>query len=194
MLYFIKSQNFLKIGYSQDFNTLVDRMSSYITHNPNFVLLSFTEFGTQKDESSIHKLLKDYQYYTEWFSNDLKVFQIWESYINKKNLIPKNCFYQFPQDIQKLKELNYREVWDSPLIQDFEEEKTLEEKEIFLLKYFGTYKTFTSEDFIRACKFSEKEINIKVNRKILENYGYIFNEFTEELITLKKVKFINFNL
>ena len=58
MLYFIKSQNYLKIGYSQDFETLIDRMTSYITHNPDFVLLSFTEYGTTKDEKALHKLLK----------------------------------------------------------------------------------------------------------------------------------------
>jgi len=70
----------------------------------------------------------------------------------------------------------------------------LEEDEIFLLKYFGTYKTFSSEDFIRACKFCEKEINKKVNKKFLENFGYIFNEFTDELVTIKKNRFINIQL
>ena len=182
MLYFIRAQKYLKIGYSQDFNTLVDRMLSYMTHNPDFILLSFTEFGTVKDESTIHKLLKEFQYYTEW-------------YVAKKNLIPKNCFYQFPDDIQKLKELNYKEVWDSPLIPDFDyEDKNAEEQEIYLLKYFGTYKTFTSEDFTRACKFCEKELNIKISKTFLEEFGYIFNEFTDELVTLKKIKFTNINL
>lgn len=191
MLYFIKSQNYLKIGYSQDFETLVDRMSSYCTHNPNFILLSFTEFGTTKDEKALHKLLKDFQYYTEWFRDDLKVFQTWEKYIKDKNLIPKNCFYSFPDDMSKLKNLNYREVWDSPLILDFNTEISKEDEEITLLKYFGIKKTFTNEDFIRACKFCEKELNLKVNKKYLESFGYILSENNEVAVTVLKTKFIN---
>ena len=194
MLYFIRSQKYLKIGYSQDFETLVNRMESYMTHNPDFILISFTEFGEKKDEKAIHKLLKEYQYYTEWFKDNLKVFQIWENYIEKKNLIPKNCFYLFPEDIEKLRKLNYREVWDSPIIYNFDEETTQEEEEIFLLKYFGTKKTFSSEDFIRACKFSEKELNKKVNKNYLEKFGYIISENNEVTVTVMKTKFLTLNL
>lgn len=31
-----------------------------MTHNPDFILISFTEFGGKKDEKAIHKLLKPY--------------------------------------------------------------------------------------------------------------------------------------
>lgn len=194
MLYFIRSQKYLKIGYSQDFETLIDRMLSYYTHNPDFILLSFTEFGSTKDEKTLHKLLKEFQYYTEWFKDDLKVFQTWEKYVNKNNLIPKNCFYSFPEDMSKLKQLNYKEVWDSPLVLDFDNEISKEEEEITLLKYFGTRKTFTNEDFFRACKFCEKELNKKVNKKYLESFGYILSENNEVAVTILKTKFINLTL
>ena len=195
MLYFIKSQNYLKIGYSQDFETLIDRMTSYITHNPDFVLLSFTEYGTTKDEKALHKLLKEFNHYSEWFNDNLKVYEIWEEYIMKKNLVPKNCFYNFPQDLEKFKSLNYKQTWDSTLLPTIKESmENKEEIEILLLKYFGLNKTFTQEDFVRVCKFSEKEIGNKVNKCYLESFGYIISNLSEEIITLKKISFKNINL
>lgn len=193
MLYFIKSQNFVKIGYSQDFDTLVDRMESYITHNPNFTLISFTEFGKRQDEKAIHRKLKSYQHYTEWFNDCLEVFKIWEEYVSDKNLIPKNCYFQLPNDIEKLRKLDYKQVWDSKPIPSliYPEDLTDEEIEISLLKYFRTNTTFTSDDYIRACKFFEKEIGIKVTRDFMESFGYIFNEFTDEFVSVFKQKYIN---
>lgn len=196
MLYFIKSQNYVKIGYSQSFETLVDRMESYITHNPNLVLISFTEYGTKENEKSIHLLLKDYQYFSEWFKNDIFVFNTWDEYINKNNLIPKNCYFQLPEEISKLRKLDYRQTWDSnPILLDDDSIYSSKENiEILLLKYLGTFKTFNSEDFIRACNFCSREIGVKVNKKLLEDYGYIFNEFTDVFVTIKKIKFVNIKL
>lgn len=194
MLYFIKSQNYLKIGFSQDFETLVNRIESYITHNPEFTLISFTEFGKRSDEKTLHKLLKDYQHHTEWFKNDLEVFQTWDQYINKHNLIPKNCYFTFPQNLDELKNLNYKQVWDSNLLPTIDEVSDKEEIEVTLLKYIGTYKTFSSEDFNRVCKFCSKEIGIKVTKQLLEEYGYIFSEFTDDIVTIKKIKFTNITL
>lgn len=191
MLYFIKSQNYVKIGYSQDFETLVDRMESYLTHNPEFTLISFTEFGKRSDEKALHKLLKNYQHRTEWFKNTLEIFQTWDQYVNNKNLIPKNCYFTFPYDFDEFKNLNYKQVWDSNLIPIEEVIDNKEEIEISLLKYIGTYKTFTSEDFNRVCKFCSKEIGIKVSKQFLEEYGYIFNEFNDDIVTAKKIKFTN---
>lgn len=81
MLYFIKSQNFLKIGYSQDMESYKKRLKSYRTHNPDFVVLDTVENGTLKDENTLHKLLEDYQYYTEWFYDCPEVHKCWNQYI-----------------------------------------------------------------------------------------------------------------
>lgn len=196
MLYFIKSQNYLKVGYSQDFETLVDRMESYNTHNPEFTLISFTEFGKKTDEKAIHKLLKQYQHYTEWFHEDLEIYKIWEEYVSKKNLIPKNCYFQLPNDIDKLRKLDYKQVWDSTPLPEInsQEELSKEDVEIELLKYFRTNTTFTSDDYIRACKFFEKETGIKITKDLMESYGYIFNEYTDELVTIFKYKYINLSI
>lgn len=51
MLYLIKSQQYVKIGFTTD---LEKRMSIYTTHNPDFELLD-TCIGTLKDEKSLHK-------------------------------------------------------------------------------------------------------------------------------------------
>ena len=36
MLYFIKSGNYCKVGYSRDKKALFTRMRNYLTHNPSF--------------------------------------------------------------------------------------------------------------------------------------------------------------
>ncbi len=36
MLYFIKSGNYCKVGYSRDKKALLSRMRTYLTHNPSF--------------------------------------------------------------------------------------------------------------------------------------------------------------
>ena len=44
MLYFIKSQNYLKVGYTQDKNTYKKRMNGYKTCNPDFCILDVTSY------------------------------------------------------------------------------------------------------------------------------------------------------
>jgi len=39
MLYFIKSGNYCKIGFSKDLNAFFERMRKYLTHNPSFQIL-----------------------------------------------------------------------------------------------------------------------------------------------------------
>ena len=196
MLYFIKSQNYLKIGYSQSFETLIKRMQSYCTHNPNFILISFTEFGSKEDEVELHQLCKEFLYNNEWFLDNVKIYEIWEEQVKIKNLIPKNCFYEFPKDQKDFQSLNYRQVWDSVIPFTLENDKDPiynELNEINLQKYFGRkQKTFTQEDFIRACGFASKELNIEVNRNLLKKFGYDIAGNTG-MITIFKINDIFFD-
>lgn len=80
MLYFIKSQNYLKIGYTKDKSTYFKRINDYKTHNPEFKVLDVVKDGTSKDEINLHHLLVKYSYYTEWFHNCSEVYTIWNKY------------------------------------------------------------------------------------------------------------------
>lgn len=79
MLYFIKSQNYLKIGYSENQRTFKSRIEKYKTHNPDFVVLDTAE-GTKEDEKHLHDILIQYQYRTEWFYDTEEVHNIWKNY------------------------------------------------------------------------------------------------------------------
>ena len=64
MIYLIKSNNFYKIGFT---NNLENRLNSYRTSNPNFELIGFKS-GNLKLEKYYHKLLNDFRIdKREWF-------------------------------------------------------------------------------------------------------------------------------
>lgn len=55
MLYLIKSNKFLKIGYTSNID---NRIKQYKTHNPDIKILSIIE-GTREDEKKLHELCKE---------------------------------------------------------------------------------------------------------------------------------------
>lgn len=61
MLYLLKSENYLKIGYT---NNLKERLKSYYTANPDIQLLHTIE-GDKIDEAYLHNLFNDYHYKLE---------------------------------------------------------------------------------------------------------------------------------
>lgn len=82
MLYLIKSDNYLKIGYTYDVSK---RMKQYETHNPNFVLLD-TAPGNTIDEMRLHSILKPYWIKNEWFYNCDEVIKVWNLYKNNPSI------------------------------------------------------------------------------------------------------------
>lgn len=76
MLYLIKSGKYIKIGYAKD---VLKRLKDYYTHNPDYQLLDTSE-GNLKMEAFLHKILKPYQYRTEWFHNVPEIYDIWNDY------------------------------------------------------------------------------------------------------------------
>ena len=75
MLYFIKSQDYLKIGYTKDEITYNKRLSTYKTHNPDFKVLDVVKEGNSKDEIELHRLLKEHSYYGVKFYPNLKILE-----------------------------------------------------------------------------------------------------------------------
>lgn len=49
MLYLIKSEEYIKVGFSKDVVSFKKRMKSYKTANPNVLLIGLCE-GTEEDE------------------------------------------------------------------------------------------------------------------------------------------------
>ena len=80
MLYFIKSGNYCKIGFSKDKEALLNRLRAYLTHNPSFQILDIRK-GDQISESHIHALIPPELYhYGEWCVWNKEIAWIWLRY------------------------------------------------------------------------------------------------------------------
>ena len=66
MLYLLESTNYYKVGFTENYETLDKRITSYKTHNPDFKLIKIYNGGI-KEEKFIHKLLSEHLHYGEWF-------------------------------------------------------------------------------------------------------------------------------
>lgn len=66
MLYFIKSNDFYKIGFTNNINS---RMKQYLTENPGFILLGIQE-GSKADETNYHRKLAKFIITGEWMKLD----------------------------------------------------------------------------------------------------------------------------
>lgn len=76
MNYLIKSGNYLKIGFANNFKR---RLTNYYTHNPDFQVIDTFAEGTLETENTMHKQLKDLKYKGEWYKYDPKVLNIWNA-------------------------------------------------------------------------------------------------------------------
>ena len=77
MLYFIKSNNFYKIGFTNDINS---RMKQYLTENPGFILLGIQE-GNKTDEAYYHNTLAKFLICGEWMNiPEEKVLELKEDF------------------------------------------------------------------------------------------------------------------
>lgn len=86
MLYFIESDIFAKIGYTENDATLRKRIEQYQTNNPSFRVIDTTE-GTRADEKRLQALYEDYTNGTEWSYAKKLVTKIWMQYrASKENV------------------------------------------------------------------------------------------------------------
>ena len=84
MLYFIKSYDYCKVGYTKDSKALLSRMRTYLTHNPSFQILDIRK-GDMEDEKFIHTLIPmEHYHYGEWCVWCKEVGQIWLDYFKIK--------------------------------------------------------------------------------------------------------------
>ena len=80
MLYFIKSYDYCKVGYTKDSKAFFERMRKYLTHNPSFQILDIRK-GKLEDEKMIHTLIpKELYHYGEWCVWNKEIAQIWLDY------------------------------------------------------------------------------------------------------------------
>ena len=90
MLYLIEDRDYLKIGYSKQFE---ERWKHYETHNCYAKIIASKE-GSRVDEKKLHQLCDQWKYKNEWFHNVPEVKQIFNDYssynINDYNWIKKH--------------------------------------------------------------------------------------------------------
>ena len=80
MLYFLKSGDYCKVGFSKDQKAFFTRMRNYLTHNPSFQILDIRR-GNMEDEKFIHTLIpKKLYHYGEWCVWNKEIAQIWLDY------------------------------------------------------------------------------------------------------------------
>ena len=84
MLYFMKSFDYCKVGYTKNWRTLFERMRKYLTHNPSYQIMDLQK-GDKNDERFIHAFInKELYHYGEWCVWDKKIAQKWLDYFNIK--------------------------------------------------------------------------------------------------------------
>lgn len=84
MIYFIKSGNYCKVGYSRDKKSFFTRMKDYLTHNPLFQVLDIFE-GDQITEHLIqNEVPSKLKHYGEWFLWSEKVAETWIRFTKRK--------------------------------------------------------------------------------------------------------------
>jgi hypothetical protein len=75
MIYFIRAEKAIKIGYSKTITGAIRRLKSFQTGNYQDLSIIKIIYGTHSLESDIHKLFKDIRIKGEWFLHDDKL--IW---------------------------------------------------------------------------------------------------------------------
>ena len=155
MLYFIKSREYYKIGYSDNFKI---RLSSYKIHNPDFELIGTRE-GTRHDEFMYHCYLSQYDTNknnnTEWFLiNDETVINfVKETFTTKSNIkIPDEILNTFNRR-------NYQTLVTDYYNSGFDDSYTKKNPE------FLEYKKYLTIKEINSMRFNKEKLMITCKSK-----------------------------
>ncbi len=77
MLYFIKSGNYCKVGYSRDLKALFNRLRTYLTHNPSVQILDLRK-GDMITEKHFHSVIPpELSHYGEWCVWSKEIARLW---------------------------------------------------------------------------------------------------------------------
>ena len=98
MLYFIKSQEYLKIEYVKNAVDYNKKIKNYLTYNPKIEVIDVTIEGTLEDEETLHKLLSEYIYNNSWFYNNSKIYSAWKQYTKNMQRISEYYSDYFIKD------------------------------------------------------------------------------------------------
>ena len=127
MLYFIKSGNYCKIGYSRDLKALFTRLRNYLTHNPSFQILDLRS-GDKMRESQIHSLIPPELYhYGEWCVWNKEIAKLWLRFYKVE--LAETIEEYFIKNNQAINKAIVREFKDTPylnFIRYFSKESNLE--------------------------------------------------------------------
>lgn len=102
MLYLITSGNYMKIGYSQDIESMCRRMKLYLCHAPDFYLVGVCDGDVDK-EFGYHQLYKQKQY---------NEFTLFDDYIVSL-FVSEDSFCVKLTDYAKKKNIKYKYLFDS---------------------------------------------------------------------------------
>ena len=127
MLYFIKSGNYCKIGFSKDRKALLTRLRAYLTHNPSFQILDIRK-GDQITEKQIHaKIPSKLQHYGEWCLWNKEIADIWLYHYNVQiSESIEEYFIKRNNTINKAIVKEYQDTFYYNLIRYFKKESNLD--------------------------------------------------------------------
>lgn len=193
MIYIIKSTDYLKVGYSQDEETLERRINNYNTHNPEYIILNVYE-GSKNNEHDLHVLLSEYKYKNEWFLYNGNVLTTIQKYIKSKKLKAfdlgniNKYFYTLTFSLNNKINIAIEKIKAAELIKEFED-NNISCLKIDWKEYDenpNNYK-FKRED---KCENKVLENDIK---SVLLNKEYTFSELKDLFIPIFKIYNLSFN-
>ena len=169
MLYLIKSNKFLKIGYTSNID---NRIKQYKTHNPDIKILSIIE-GTREDEKKLHELCKEWKYDSEWFYYSPRIIELFSNNIcNSEIIIRENIVKTYEEFIPKLCKFKKKLLFDILFkLVEFCEENTMK---IILNKLTFKQLAIDLNKTPKTIKSSIKEL-INDNLIVRYNNDYIIN-------------------
>lgn len=169
MLYLMKSNKFLKIGYTSNID---NRIKQYKTHNPDIKILSIIE-GTREDEKKLHELCKEWKYDSEWFYYSPRIIELFSNNIlNSEIIIRENIVKTYEEFIPKLCKFKKKLLFDILFkLVEFCEENTMK---IILNKLTFKQLAIDLNKTPKTIKSSIKEL-INDNLIVQYNNDYIIN-------------------
>ena len=132
MLYFIKSGNYCKIGFTKNLGTLFNRLRNYLTHNPSFQILDIRQ-GDKIREEQLHSMIPPELYhYGEWCLWSKDIARLWIRYYKvniKKEQTLEEYFIKRNKSINQAIVSYYRDTPYLNFIRYFSKESNLDLEE-----------------------------------------------------------------